>query len=220
MRDSVIFYRSFYEAIKELKPNAQAKIYTAIFEYSLNFNEVVLDGLPKTIFTLIKPQLEANNKKFKNGQKGGKPKAKANQNVTKTEPKPNLDLTEVKANVNVNDNDNDNDNVNDNAIPLEKETKIDFSFKNELIKKGAEENLVAEWIKVRNTKKATNTQTAFNRFINQVESSGKNINFVLTKCVEKSWSGFEANFLTNSNNLNFNGQQATGREITFDTNRG
>lgn len=60
MRDSIIFYRSFYEAISELEPDVQAKVYTAIFEYSLNFNEVELSGLPKTIFTLIKPQLDAN----------------------------------------------------------------------------------------------------------------------------------------------------------------
>ena len=56
MRNSIIFYRSFYDAIKELEPDVQAVVYNAIFEYSLNFNEVVLNGLPKTIFTLIKPQ--------------------------------------------------------------------------------------------------------------------------------------------------------------------
>lgn len=58
MRDSIIFYRSFHEAIKELDLKSQAIIYNAIFEYSLNFNEIELSGIPKTIFTLIKPQLD------------------------------------------------------------------------------------------------------------------------------------------------------------------
>ena len=118
-RDSIIFYRSFYEAITELPIEIQGSIYTAIFEYSLNFNEVVLDGLPKTIFTLIKPQLDANNKRYKNGLKGGRNK----QEETKTEPKRNQNETKPEANKNVNDNVNKNINENDNDILLEKETK-------------------------------------------------------------------------------------------------
>ena len=83
MRDSIIFYRSFYEAINELPPDVQAKVYSAIFEYSLNFNEVVLEGLPKTNYTLIKPQLDANNKRFENGKKGGRKKSEENQIIKK-----------------------------------------------------------------------------------------------------------------------------------------
>lgn len=107
MRDSIIFYRSFYEAINELPLNVQAKVYSAIFEYSLNFNEVELSGLPKTIFTLIKPQLDANNKRFENGSKGGRKK-------TETKPKRNQNETKTEANNNVNDNNNDNVNNNHN----------------------------------------------------------------------------------------------------------
>lgn len=121
MRDSIIFYRSFYEAISELEPDVQAKVYTAIFEYSLNFNEVELSGLPKTIFTLIKPQLDANNKRYKNGAKGGRP----NQKETEEEPKDNQDETKPEANKNVNDNDNVNDNVKDYRKVLLSEVSSD-----------------------------------------------------------------------------------------------
>ena len=55
MRDSTIIYRSFYEAIKELPEKNQAEIWTAIFEFALNFNEVELTGISTTVFTLIKP---------------------------------------------------------------------------------------------------------------------------------------------------------------------
>lgn len=123
-RDSIIFYRSFYEAINELEPQMQATVYTALFEYALNQNEIVLNGLPKAIFTLIKPQLDANNKRFENGNKGGRPKPKDNQSITKQEPKSNQKLTKQEPNVNDNVNDNDNLNVNSNENLNEKEKRI------------------------------------------------------------------------------------------------
>lgn len=119
----MVFYRSFYEAIKELPLDVQSKVYSAIFEYSLNFNEVVLKGLPKTIFTLIKPQLDANNKRFENGKKGGRKKADNDQEETKTKPKQNQTETKIKPNNNVNDNVNNNGN-----FLLEKETKEGINF--------------------------------------------------------------------------------------------
>lgn len=57
-RDSFIFYRSFFEPIKQLPSETQAEVYNAIFEYSLNFKEVELSKYSKVVFTLIKPQLE------------------------------------------------------------------------------------------------------------------------------------------------------------------
>jgi hypothetical protein len=73
-----------------------------------------------------------------------------------------------------------------------------FSFYHSLITYGGNENLVSDWLKVRKTKKATNTETAYKKFINQVEKSGHSINDVLEKCIEKSWSGFEADWYSKS----------------------
>lgn len=112
MRDSSIFYRSFYEAISELPEVNQLEVYNAVFEYTFNFKENELKGLSKTIFTLIKPQLDANNKKFTNGKSGGRP-TKDKQDETKEEPKNNQNETKSKANVNENDNVNENLNNND-----------------------------------------------------------------------------------------------------------
>ena len=113
-RDSFIFYRSFYEAINDLPEKSQLKVYKAICEMSLNFDEIDLSGLSLTIFKLIKPQLEANNKRYINGSKGGAPKG--NQNATKSQPKGNQKTTKKQPNnnENVNVNDNENVNVNDN----------------------------------------------------------------------------------------------------------
>lgn len=85
-RDSFIFYRSFYEAISELNDEDQLKIYKAIAEYSLNFNCDDLSGIPKTIFILIKPQLDANNKRFVNGMQ---PKKKQKESKTEAKQKQN-----------------------------------------------------------------------------------------------------------------------------------
>ena len=85
-RSSCIFYKSFYESIKELDPVDQVQIYDAIFQYQFNGELKELKGICKSIFTLIIPQLEANNKRYENGKKGGRPK----QEETKTKPKSKL----------------------------------------------------------------------------------------------------------------------------------
>lgn len=113
MRDSFIFYKSFYDSIKELDSKYQVEIYNAIFEYVFYEKKPELNSISKCIFTLILPQLEANNKRYENGKKGGRPK---NQEETKTKPKQNQTITKQQPNVNVNDNVNDNDNVNVNVI--------------------------------------------------------------------------------------------------------
>jgi len=73
MRDSFIFYRSFSEAIDDLPDSDQLMLYRAIKEYSINNNEIELTGMAKTCWILIKPVLTANNKRYEDGKKGGRP---------------------------------------------------------------------------------------------------------------------------------------------------
>lgn len=100
-RDSFVFYRSFYEAIKDLDKKEQSNLLSAICELALNGNEIELNGISSTIFKLIKPQINANLKRYRNGSKGGRPKTekKPKENQSKTKHKPN-----VNDNVNVNEN--------------------------------------------------------------------------------------------------------------------
>ena len=191
MRDSSIFYRSFYEAINDLPEENQLAVYKSIFEYTLNFNEIPLTGISKTIFTLIKPQLDANNKKFANGKKGGRP-IEEKQTETKKEPKENQTETKTKTNENVNENDNEKENENKNKLP-----PTAFSMYRSLLDLGAEKTLINDWLKVRKTKKATNTKTALDGFISQVKKSNKDLNSVLKICIENSWSGFKVSWLEN-----------------------
>jgi len=131
-----------------------------------------------------------------NGSKGGRPK----KNPTESETKPKLNLTESETKGIREDKIIEDDIITPSA----------FSFYNELINLGAEKQLVSDWIKVRKTKKATNTETAFNKFVNQLNKSGYTINEVLEKCVEKSWGGFDAEWYSKSNK-----QNTTHKPLTF-----
>lgn len=108
-RDSMIFYRSFYEAIKELSKEQQGEIYNAIFSYGLDFTEPILTGVSKTVWTLIKPQIDANIRRYNNGKQ---PKNK--QEISETEAKQEQKVSKTEANVNVNVNNNLNLNNNQN----------------------------------------------------------------------------------------------------------
>lgn len=108
-RDSFIVYSSFYKAIKKLDREDQGVVWSAICEYALTRNEIELEGVPSIIFDLIKPQLEANFKKYLNGKK-----AKQKQNRSKTEA--NESKTEGNVNVNVNENVNENVITNSNKV--------------------------------------------------------------------------------------------------------
>ena len=115
MRDSFVFYRSFFEALIGMDKDSQADCLMALADYALNGKEPNLTPEVRMFFTLVKPQLDANSKRFANGCKGGRPK-KPNNNLEETKNKPNKNqtITEVKPNDNVNDNDNVNVNKNVN----------------------------------------------------------------------------------------------------------
>lgn len=105
------------------------------------------------------------------------------------------------------DKDNNKDKDKDN-----KETK--FNFRNKLIDYGFSEKLVDDWLIVRKDKKASNTETAYNSFILEVESKIINLDFVLETCCERSWSGFKHKWLEN---LETNSKKENGNSKTNDT---
>jgi hypothetical protein len=131
--NSFIFYRSFFETISDLEDKQQLEIYKAIAEFSLNDNLINLDGISKTIFRLIQPQLLANKKRYLNGLKGaehgikgGRPKTQDNplgylepqdnHNLTPNKPLDNPKETpNITPNKNKNKNKNDNNNLNLNT---------------------------------------------------------------------------------------------------------
>lgn len=108
MRESVVFYRSFYEAIRRLPAEQFKASALAILEYGLDGKEPETDGIERTVFCMAKPQIDANNRRYENGTKGGRPKTKNNQtetkdNINETKPEPK-EKEKVKDNVKEKDN--------------------------------------------------------------------------------------------------------------------
>ena len=97
-------------------------------DYAFDGIEPDLTGQPlvmKLFWKAAKPLIDANNRNYINGCKGGAPSesmkgnqnAKKNKNQTQNKPKTNRNQTQNKGNVNdnVNDNANDKDNAKGNA---------------------------------------------------------------------------------------------------------
>lgn len=68
--ESMVFYKSFYEAIKGLQVNIKAELYDAIVHYGLYEEDLQLSEKAMPYYILIKPQLVANLKRRRAGAKG------------------------------------------------------------------------------------------------------------------------------------------------------
>lgn len=125
MKESFIFYRSFFEAIKSLDDRKRLKMFDLIANYALNSEEIDTKyEICAQLFALIKPQILANNKRYSDGQKGGRPRK---EKTSGFENKKTSGYSEKKPNENVNENENNNENVNVNvnAEGFEKTKKQD-----------------------------------------------------------------------------------------------
>ncbi|MFM7747146.1 MAG: DUF6291 domain-containing protein, partial [Bacteroidota bacterium] len=72
-KDTFIYYRSFWDAIQTRPDNERLALYDAILLYAFDGKQGELQGVESSIFTLIKPQIDANHRKWQNGLKGGRP---------------------------------------------------------------------------------------------------------------------------------------------------
>ena len=94
MRDGFVFYRSFFESFEDLSKKDKLTLFDALCNYALNDIEPELSGTTAAIFKLLKPQVDANNRRYENGKKGGRPKE--NQTETKTKPNDNQTITKTE----------------------------------------------------------------------------------------------------------------------------
>lgn len=108
-RNSFVFYRSFKDSIANLSDKEKLMMYEAITDFALDMKEPTLTGFPQSLFTLIRPVLEANLKRWRNGCKGGAPlgssnnpngrrgnKARTNQELTKNKANKDKDVDKDK----------------------------------------------------------------------------------------------------------------------------
>jgi hypothetical protein len=115
---------------------------------------------------------------------------------------PSSAKAEVSAPQAISSNSNRNISIN-STEDKPKDKPLRFSAMSLLKDKGVDDELAKDWLSVRKTKKATNSKTAFNSIENQVEKSGKTWNEIAKLCCEKSWSGFNAEWLENVKGENY-----------------
>ena len=114
LRESFIFYSSYYEAISEsgLPDDEQGLIYKTIIDYAMAKKEPKnLTPAGKMCFKLIRPTIDAALKRYdasvQNGRSGGRPRTrtqeKPSENLPQTqqEPKPNPEETQEKPSENL-----------------------------------------------------------------------------------------------------------------------
>ena len=139
-RDSMVFYRSFHEATRELPPEIYKEAIVALMDYALDGRINEVSAYANMFLQMAKPQVDANNQRYINGSKGGrKPEPKSEKGEvqkTKSEPKRNQIGTKPEPNVNVNVNDNVL-NTSDASVSSPKEKN---GFK--MLLKGGEEYLI------------------------------------------------------------------------------
>ena len=142
MRNSFIFYSSYYDAISELPEDEQGLIYKAIIDYAIAKKEPHnLTPACRMCFKLIKPTIDAALSRYdasvENGKKGGAPKGnsnaqkqpKNNPETTQEQPRNNLETSEIQAKNNLDiDIDMDVDKDLDKDIDFELVNKNKFNI--------------------------------------------------------------------------------------------
>lgn len=232
-KKSFVLYSDITSTVKKLiekdrinGTNNSGELFYHILMYVSDENPEPINDTVDLVFEPIKMQLKRDLTKWEtrsersreNGKKGGRPST--NNNPKKPEEthrvilEPEKPDSVIMCNNVLSDSVNVNDSVSANDILLKKETKknILFDFRKKLIEYGFEKKLVDDWLSVRKTKKATNTETAFNAFISEIESVPCDINEMLKICVTQSWSGFKHKWVYNLKNQN-NGTGNKGSNI-------
>lgn len=106
MRDSMVFYRIFMEALDCLDAESYKEAMQGVMRYAMDDEEPNLTGAAKMAFLFMKPQIDSNNRKYENGRKGaeygrkgGRPKKETpeepHNGASETPKKPHKNPTET-----------------------------------------------------------------------------------------------------------------------------
>jgi len=198
-----ILYADLLKVVEQLPDDIAGKLFKIILTYVNDLEVQIDDLLLKIAFEPIKLQLKRDLKKFevKRQQYSDAGKASAEARRLKKESEQSLTSLDIAKSRSTNPTVIDTVNVTDivTVKDIIKKEKA-FNFRKSLIDYGFNENLVIDWLKVRKTKKASNTETAFNGFIKQVELANNDINHTLNECVNNSWAGFKSEWLSKTKN--------------------
>jgi len=77
-----------------------------------------------------------------------------------------------------------------------------FNFKKEVLQLGVNKNTLNDWLDVRKNKKATNSETAFNTLLTEINKSGLHPQQAIEMSAANSWAGFKSDWAQNKNQSN------------------
>lgn len=207
-KDSFVFYKSFYDAIKKIPDEYQLELYNAILSYSLEGLEPSdLSPIAEAMFILIKPNIDSSQKRYEtsveNGKRGGRPKQetqdKPNQNPKETQrkPKDNLQETQDEPNQNLNEDEDedvdvnvdDNEDDNNEKEKNKKRKTFEDVFKEKSVSNNFK-NTLKDFIDMRKTIKKPMTSKALELLINKVRKMStieqEQID-ILNQSIERGW---------------------------------
>lgn len=186
--------------------------------------KVAFGFVKQTIDRDTQKYISISEKRSEAGKKGGR-RLKDNELEESNEKQKKQLLSEKskKSNCSLNDNDNVNDNdisflekkkqksarvdfdeeeKNNQPLSDQKETSPQgsaapppFNFRQAMLSAGFAADLTEDWLRIRKTKKAVNSERAFKIFLEQVQRTGQDKNTILALVVQKQWKGFEASWV-------------------------
>ena len=129
MKDNVIFYRDWYEAIAELPPEERVQAYDAVFAYAFK-GETPTNKLIRGITALMRASIDRNNAKYSDtsrarSEAGKKGMAKRWGNRDNTDNKCYQPITNV---TNITVQDKDKEQEHEQEQDKEQETKIVYPY--------------------------------------------------------------------------------------------
>lgn len=184
------FYRSYYEALKEIPEKDKKEIIFAMINYVFEDKKPKLKGINKVIWALIEPNLD----KSKNKSNGNSGAPIGNQNASKTPENKGNDDTIKKQSKN-----------NQNSIknqPLSHDISYSYSYINNSLSyiifnnsnnKEVIYKLFKEYIKLREDNKYNISETIINRLVKKLNEYGKNDEDkieIISQAINGKWKDF------------------------------
>ena len=184
------FYKSYYEALKEIPEKDKKEIIFAMINYVFEDKKPKLKGINKVIWALVEPNLD----KSKNKSNGNSGAPVGNQNASKTLENKGNDDTIKKQSKN-----------NQNSIknqPLSHDISYSYSYINNSLsyiiinnKNNTNNiyNLFKEYIKLREDNKYNISETIINRLVKKLNEYGKTDEDkieIISQAINGEWKDF------------------------------
>ncbi len=96
-------------------------------------------------------------------------------------------------------------------------SKSVFNFRKALLDDGFNKDLVDEWLYIRKSKKAINTQFAYNTFIEEVGLAGGDKNTLLATIARRQWANFDHTWLDEKKNNSNNNSTNNSKPNSYET---